>query len=86
MWRGFFLAVGITLCVLGGECLVVDRVVWADTSPMPPQSSIGGYPQGPGVAASRDFKPPEWAPWTLLTGGAVVILYSFSIHKRVSGS
>jgi hypothetical protein len=32
-----------------------------------------------------DIVPPEWAPWSLLSAGAVVILYSFTIPKRVSG-
>jgi len=29
--------------------------------------------------------PPEWAPWSLMGGGAVVVLYSFTIPKRVGG-
>jgi hypothetical protein len=33
----------------------------------------------------REISPPDWAPWTLLAGGAVVMLYSFTIPQRVSG-
>ncbi len=29
--------------------------------------------------------PPEWAPWSLLSAGAVVILYSFTIPKKMAG-
>ena len=29
--------------------------------------------------------PPEWAPWSLMGAGAVVVLYSFTIPKRVGG-
>ena len=27
MWRAFFMAIGITLCILGGECLLIDKAV-----------------------------------------------------------
>jgi hypothetical protein len=36
-------------------------------------------------ADATNIIPPEWAPWSLLSAGAVVILYSFTIPKRVSG-
>lgn len=32
-----------------------------------------------------DIVPPEWAPWSLLSAGAVVILYSFTIPKKMAG-
>ncbi|MDZ4821534.1 MAG: hypothetical protein SGJ20_21440 [Planctomycetota bacterium] len=36
---------------------------------------------GPG----EDIIPPEWAPWSLMSAGAVVILYSFTIPKKLKG-
>jgi hypothetical protein len=81
MWRAVFLALGITLCILGGECLVVEKAVLAqsDTSP-PPQSSF----LAPTTQDAREIKPPEWAPWSLLSGGAVILLYSYTVPKRVA--
>ncbi len=32
-----------------------------------------------------DVTPPEWAPWSLMSAGAVIILYSFTIPKRIAG-
>jgi hypothetical protein len=32
-----------------------------------------------------DIVPPEWAPWSLLSAGAVVILYSFTVPKKMAG-
>jgi hypothetical protein len=29
--------------------------------------------------------PPEWIPWSLLSTGAVVILYSFTLPKKIKG-
>jgi hypothetical protein len=76
MWRSFFLAVGIFLCILGVESLAVDRAVLSGPS------SAGGAFQSPG----REFTPPEWAPWTLMSCGAVVLLYSFTIPRRMGGA
>lgn len=73
MWRSFFLAVGLTLLVAGAECLVVDDFILA---------SKGG---ASAERSTRDIKPPEWAPWSLLSAGAVTMLYSFTIPQRVKG-
>jgi hypothetical protein len=74
MWRAFFLAFGLTLCVIGAECLVVDDFILA---------TRGG--SAAEVSGSRDIQPPEWAPWSLLSAGAVTMLYSFTIPQRVKG-
>jgi len=66
MWRSFFLAVGITLIIIGVECLFVDSAMMAAED-------------GP-----KPFTPPDWAPWSMLSGGAIVILYSFTIPKRIA--
>jgi len=71
MWRSLFLAIGISLCILGVESLAVESAVLRRGA----------------EASSGDEKPrvvqlPDWAPWGLLSGGAVVILYSFSIPAR----
>lgn len=81
MWRALFLAVGITLCILGAEGLVFEKAILSE-------SFIGDDAPRPAVARSlgrREYAPPEWVPWSLLSGGAVVILYSFTIPRRVTG-
>jgi hypothetical protein len=70
MWRSFFLAIGAYCCLLGVEALAVEKAV----------VKVDGA--GPN-AATREFIPPDWAPWTLLGTGAVVMLYSFTIPQRV---
>ncbi|MEX0641226.1 MAG: hypothetical protein WD468_00915 [Pirellulales bacterium] len=72
MWRSFFLALGAYCCLLGVEALALERAVLkADT--MGAQSSW------------REIVPPDWAPWSLMGAGAVVMLYSFTIPQRVNG-
>ncbi len=84
MWRAFFSAFGIALLILGVECLLIDSVVLAAgvvDDPMPLQNAglFGGPP--PQAAANRVFRPAEWIPWSLLTTGSVVLLYSISLRK-----
>ena len=80
MWRAFFLAVGIYACILGAECMVVEKFVMASDKPQQPAAVpvFGGITQPP----QREVTPPEWAPWSLLSAGAVVILYSLTLHRQ----
>ncbi|MEM9187180.1 MAG: hypothetical protein AAGB00_11865 [Planctomycetota bacterium] len=73
MWRAFFLAVGVYSLILGAEALAIEKAV------LKPKTS----PQGQPLAAAKEITPPEWAPWSLLAGGAVIVLYSFTIPRRV---
>ena len=78
MWRPFFLALGIYSVMLGLECMVVDRAVMAQTE----EHGVKAVAQrmAPKV---RQVVPPDWAPWSLLSGGAVVILYTFTIPEKM---
>lgn len=71
MWKTVFLAIGLYLCLLGLECMALDKVVLVTR----------------GEALSRrerprEIAPAEWAPWSLLSVGAVTMLYSFTIPNR----
>lgn len=78
MLRSFFLAIGLTASILGLECLVVHKAVLAPRG----DSAASAVAQGV-VPAVREVTPPEWAPWSLLSGGAVVMLYSFSLPAKL---
>jgi hypothetical protein len=73
MWRSLFLALGAYCCLLGVEALAIEKAVLTIQS-----TDIHGRPAG-----VREVIPPDWAPWTMLAGGAVVMLYSFTIPQRV---
>jgi hypothetical protein len=70
MWRSFFLAVGAYVCLLGVQALAVERAVLK-----PDVAREAGIKQ--------EIVPPDWAPWSLIGGGAVVVIYSFTIPRRV---
>lgn len=80
MWRSLFLAAGIVLCIMGAECLVLEKAVLAKDKSAAPEtlSMFGPAP----TSSATEIRPPDWAPWSLLSSGAVVILYSYSIPRR----
>lgn len=80
MWRALFLAFGLTTFIVGVECLAIDKAVL--TTPDQRMVSFGQSASQP----PREVIPPEWAPWSLLSVGAVVVLYSFTIPKRVNNA
>jgi hypothetical protein len=84
MWRAFFLATGIVLCILGGECLVLEKAVLAEEKADPDQPATF-FTRPAMLPPTREIEPPEWAPWSLLSTGAVVLLYSYTIPRRKAG-
>ncbi len=83
MWRALFLAIGISLIILGVECLGVEKVslIFHDDPPPP----ISPFDTEAKVGPQKVLTPPGWAPWSLMSTGAVVCLYSFTIPLRVQG-
>jgi hypothetical protein len=82
MWRAFFLGIGLYLIIAGAECLAVDRVIMR--MPAEPAPSTTAIPfQKPAAPKPKEFPPAPWVPWSLLSTGAVVCLYSFTIPKRM---
>lgn len=74
MWRSFFLALGLSLVLLGAECLVVERVTLAASGE-----------HGPWAYATRgrQIVPAPWVAWSLLSSGCTTILYSYTLPAQV---
>ena len=72
MLRSFFLAVGAYSCLLGIQSLILEKAVL--------KSSSNTFSM-----SAHELVPPDWAPWSLLGVGAVVLLYSFTVPQRVGG-
>ncbi len=84
MWRAVFLAIGITLVILGVECLGVESVnlKLRDAPPEP----TSPWDTAPKVGPNKRLTPQGWAPWSLMSSGVVVCLYSFTVPRRVQGN
>ena len=74
MVRAFFLAMGISTAIIGLECMAVDKATIISRV----ESKVGGRPR----TQVRELVPPDWVPWTLLTAGIIVVLYSFDLPNR----
>ncbi|MBN1908597.1 MAG: hypothetical protein JW818_02565 [Pirellulales bacterium] len=85
MWRAFFLAVGVFICILGAECLGVEKVVLKLKNPPPRPTQEYLVSEAPAAGSPRELVPPDYAPWSLMGLGAVVILYAYDLPKRVNG-
>lgn len=87
MFRSIALAVGMTMLIIGLELFFVERVVWAgDERPIPTAQTSGFADERQSYASKgQDFVPPDWMPWSLMSVGSVVILYSFTIPRRMAG-
>lgn len=60
MWKSVFLAVGVFACVLGAELLLIDSAMVKPVD---------------GSGPARSITAPDWAPWALISAGAVTILH-----------
>jgi hypothetical protein len=85
MWRAFFLAAGICFLLVGAQCLAVDRFIFKARLPAPARDTFLSLSSEPELGPNREIKTPDWAPYTLMSTGAVVCLYSFTIPRRMNG-
>ncbi|RLS48335.1 MAG: hypothetical protein DWH87_05510 [Planctomycetota bacterium] len=70
MWKSVFLATGVFACLVGAELLVIDS---ASVKPIN------------GAGPVREITAPDWAPWALISAGAVTLLH-FGFGGEASGS
>jgi hypothetical protein len=78
VWRSLFIALGVSCCIIGVECLAIEKAI-LNSRP----TTSGGMLGEVAVGRPYEVTPPDWAPWSLLAGGAVTVLYSFTIPQRV---
>ena len=92
MWRALFLAVGGVLLVLAVESLVLDHAVLATDNGFikPAQATTEpvldewGFEIDKRVVAAvpKKVSPPEWAPWSMLSSGVVLLFYGIVNRSR----
>ena len=81
MWRSVAMAIGILVTLAGAQCLVVEKVQLiiqrpAETEYASPLAAVQNAVSRPEV-----IEIPEWAPWSLLSVGVVMLLYSATMPK-----
>ncbi|MHB1036230.1 MAG: hypothetical protein ACYC35_15675 [Pirellulales bacterium] len=79
MLRAFFVALGIYFCIVGVECMLVEKTVFVTHGDPAPGSLTES------VGRAREVIVPDWVPWSLMSAGAVTMLYTVTVPKRVAG-
>ena len=69
MWKSVCLAAGIFACVIGLELLVIDSAVVLPID---------------GRGSPQVVMAPDWAPWSLISAGAVTLLNFGTLPTRAS--
>ena len=85
MWRAVFLAIGFYLILLGAQCMGVQKLVLTLREPAPHREAGILAEEPPPKGPKRVLEPPDWAPYSLMSTGAIVCLYSFTIPIRLRG-
>jgi hypothetical protein len=81
MARAFFFTIGLFATLVGAECLIVDRAVLNLDRPVAQRQ--GFFPMVRGsVRPKREIEPPDWMGWSLISAGAVTMLYSITLPKK----
>jgi hypothetical protein len=86
MGRSLGLALAVTLCVLGLECLVVKRATLSIKEPSKAPASDYSFldpslSSSAPSASNRIIEPPEWAPFGLLASGIVLLIYARTLSS-----
>ena len=79
MWRAFFWSIGMFACLVGGECLVIEKAVMH-----PSPAAAGNGFTARAEPRQRELVVPDWAPWSLFSFGAVTLIYTVTIPKRAN--
>ncbi|MAV38868.1 MAG: hypothetical protein CMJ59_25815 [Planctomycetaceae bacterium] len=79
MVRAFFVALGLSLSIVGAESLLVEKAVLRETTAVVKPSLLG-----PKVNfQQQEWNPPIWMRWGMLSTGTLVVMYSFTLPGRL---
>jgi len=80
MWRSIFIAIGIMAIIIGVECMMIESANLYSAAGT--QASSFMNPAGTPSIDTREWRPKEWFPWTVLSAGVITILYAFTLPRR----
>ena len=85
MWRALFLAVGIYCCLVGVKAIAIEKAILQAQRGEPASRQQPARHPSRGTTGQIEVAPPDWLPWSIMAFGVVVILYTFSLPKRIRG-
>jgi len=82
MVRSIFFSTGLFVLLWGISFLAIDKVVLNMEQSPGRNSGFRGMFSGIGVKQKKEFDPPEWAAFSLMSVGTVTMLYSVALPKK----
>ena len=82
MMRSVFFAAGLFVALWGVSFLMVDKVVLNMKADSPRQTGFRGLFTGVSPERKKVFDPPDWAAFSLMSVGAVTMLYAVALPKK----
>ena len=80
MWRSLFIALGIMGIIIGFESLLIDSATFYTARAKTPGEFLD--PTKIVGQTTHTWKPSEIFPWLVLSIGALVVIYSFTLPQR----
>lgn len=84
MWRAFFIALGIMAIIVGFESLLIESANFYSDRGSTAQEMLN--PAAIAGQSTITWEPKEWFPWLVLSVGALIVIYSFTLPKRFQAS
>ncbi len=82
MVRSIFFSTGLFVALWGGAFKMIDKIVLNIDQERSMDNGFRGLFSGVGVTQKKVFDPPEWAAFSLMSVGAVTMLYSVALPKK----
>ena len=82
MLRSCFFSVGLFVTLWGVTFLFVDKLVLKDDGVAARSQGFRGMFSAVGAQNDRDLNPPDWAAFSLMSVGAVTMLYAVALPRK----
>ena len=80
MWRAFFIALGLMAIIVGLESLLIESANFYSNRGSSPKEFLN--PAAIAGQSTVTWQPKEWFPWLVLSIGALIVIYSFTLPQR----
>ncbi len=85
MMRATFFSIGLFITLWGVSLLFVDKITLSSREEAMRTQGFRGMFSQMTVPRQKVYDPPDWAAFSLLSVGAVTMLYSVALPKKKGG-
>jgi hypothetical protein len=82
MVRSIFCSIGVFVLLWGISFLMIDKIVWTFKDETQQEPGFRGMFTSVNEERQKVFDPPDWMAFSLLSAGAVTVLYSVALPKK----